>query len=248
MYAVEEKLEEEEEPEKKVDNKKNSTGVIMKLLTNVNTFVIELSKFILKFIFLLLMILILILIMFVFNVINYVDDLVLQLFIKSVVFTLILLVEMKIDKSKLFSTDRSKKIVFIIIMIIINILAILDVTKAINENTFEASRLFICITIPWLLMMISLIINDKSIIPAIIIILAFIVGLTMLIVNIFVDIGLWKYSIIISSTIYIVIGLCVIIYLIVRAKTIDDGRLQDNMKKVEVEEEGVKGIEMQKVP
>jgi hypothetical protein len=198
--------------------KQNSTSLLENQQSSINGFVSKLANAIIQLMYRLLDLLLLIFLIFIVNICNdYILDVLWQFFCKFMCIGIIIFIRVKvmgIIYEYMLNTDRRKLIFISGLIFILDVICLLSVYNAIDEFAISIDRLIICLTIPLLIMNIAIVMNPQSMIPLIIIILAFIAGIVVFTLSFFVDFGLWKSPLEIASIVYIILGLLCIIQLL----------------------------------
>ena len=198
--------------------KQNGESVLENQQSSIKGFVSKLANAIIQLMYRLLDLFLLIFLIFIVNVCNdYIGDVLWQFFCKFMCISIVIFIRVKvmgIIYEYMLNTDERKLIFISGLIFILDVICLLSVFNVIDESVISIDRLIICLTVPLLIMNIAIVLNPQSMIPLIIIILAFIAGIVMFTLSFFVDFGLWKSPLEISSIVYIIFGLFCVIQLV----------------------------------
>ncbi len=218
----------------------NGESLLKNQTSSINSFVSQLSHTIVEFMYRSLDLLLLIFLIVIVNVCNdYIKDVLAQFFLKFICVCVIIFVRIKLIEiiyQYMLNTDKRKLVSISGLILVLNIICFLCVFNIIDESIISSDRLIICLTVPLLIMNISIIVNSQSMVPLVIIMLAFIAGIVVFTLVFFIDFGSWKSSLQTASVVYIIFGLFCVIKLLLHyflnseSKNINDAKKVDNVK------------------
>ena len=199
-------------------NEQGKESALKNQKSSINGFLNKFVHVIVELIYRAIYIILLIFLILIIDICNfYINDLFFRLFIKLVCIVTVILLGVKIIPTIYFytlKTDRHKLAFTSGLIFILDILCLLSLVGVLNGDILYDDKLIICLTLPLLIMNISIIINNKSIVPVVIILLAFVGGIVLFTLSFFIDLASWRSSLVIASIVYMIFGLFCIIQLI----------------------------------
>jgi hypothetical protein len=198
--------------------KQNGQSALQNQKKSINEFVGKLSKTIIELMYKFIDLIILIFLIFIINVFNeYIKDSFWQFISKFLCICIAIFIYVKffgVIYENILNKDKRKLAFMSCAIFILDLICVLLIFNIINQETIPNYKLIIFLTLPLLIMNVAIIIDDESIVPLVIILLAFVAGIVVFTLAFFVDFDSWKSPLMIASVVYMIFGLFCVIKLI----------------------------------